>query len=147
MVPDHLKRFARAMRHEPAPAEKILWRGLRSRLLAGFKFRRQHPLPPYILDFYCHSAGVVVELDGDSHVDPQCRRADADRQAVIEAAGLVVLRFWNPEVFDNTDGVLETIYQTCLGRAEVLNPLSPCSEGERGSICPDTPQAARPDKL
>ena len=116
MVPDHLKRFARTMRREPAPAENILWRGLRSRRLVGYKFRRQHPFPPYILDFYCHAAGVVVELDGESHVDPACRRADAVRQAALESAGLLVLRFWNAELFDDGESVLETIYQACLAR-------------------------------
>ena len=68
-IDDELLRRARAMRHEPAPAEKKLWRLLRDRQLNGFKFRRQHRVAGYIADFYCHEASLVVELDGASHGD------------------------------------------------------------------------------
>ena len=69
-----LRRFAREMRREPTPAEETIWRLVRNRRLAGFKFRRQHPLGPYILDSYCPRARVLVELDGDSHATPRVRR-------------------------------------------------------------------------
>ena len=63
-----LLEFARRMRREPSPAEDAMWRLLRNRRLAGFRFRRQHPIPPYITDFYCSVAKLVIELDGDTHL-------------------------------------------------------------------------------
>src|SRR5688572_24268504 len=99
-IDDELLRRARAMRHDPAPAEKKLWRLLRDRQLAGFKFRRQHRLAGYIADFYCHEVLLVVERDGDSHGD---RVAYDDRRTRrIERQGYHVIRFLNDDVFRHT---------------------------------------------
>jgi very-short-patch-repair endonuclease len=88
-------------------AERKLWAVLRDRRLHGFKFRRQHPLGPYVLDFFYETHKLVIEVDGGQHAD---RAADdAVRTAWLEKEGCRVLRFWNNDVLINLDGVLQTI--------------------------------------
>src|ERR1700729_2031189 len=98
---------ARAMRGAPTDSELRLWRLLRDRRLSGFKFRRQVPIGPYIVDFLCVSAKLVVEVDGSPHAESL---PDEARDAYLESQGWKVLRFWNNEVLRNREGVLETIY-------------------------------------
>lgn len=98
---------ARQLRKEMTPAERILWTHLRNRRFAGFKFRRQQPIDHYIADFFCASARVVIELDGDTHMGKEER--DAQRQASIESHDLRVIRFWNSEVYDELEWVLDAI--------------------------------------
>jgi very-short-patch-repair endonuclease len=100
---------ARELRRFSTEAEKRLWQALRSRRLAGFKFRRQVWLSGYVADFYCAEARLVVEADGGQH-DGQ-REHDARRSAVLEREGFRVIRFWNHDVIDNLDGVLAGISQ------------------------------------
>ena len=98
---------ARDLRRTMTDAERRLWSHLRSRQLQGYKFRRQHPLGPYVLDFFCEQEKLVVEVDGGQHaVDAE---RDARRTRWLEAHGCRVLRFWNNEVLQDTDGVLATI--------------------------------------
>lgn len=101
--------FARQMRREPTPAEEAVWRLLRNRRLAGFKFRRQHPVGLYIADFYSSASALVVELDGDSHTTAEGQEHDRTRHTYLRTLGLEVLRFWNFEVTENPDGVVEQI--------------------------------------
>ena len=96
---------ARALRAAMTDAEQALWRALRQKQLDGTRFRRQQPLGPYVADFYCAAAKLIVEVDGGQHADG----ADAARDAWLAARGYRVLRFWNPDVRDNLEGVLETI--------------------------------------
>jgi very-short-patch-repair endonuclease len=128
-------RLARTLRRPLTPAEAVLWRELRGKRLGGFKFRRQQPVGPYVADFFCAAAGLVVELDGDSHVGREDH--DARRTADLEAAGLRVVRFWNPEVYDNLDGVLTAIYDACAARASARDVVpdrpASASEEERGT--------------
>ena len=112
----NLRHLARAMRRGPTPAEEALWRLFRDRRLAGFKFRRQHPFGPYILDGYCPRARLVVEADGDTHGTPGGRAADHDRDAYLAANGILVLRFWNTEISDDPDAVIERIAAACAER-------------------------------
>ena len=91
------------------PAERRLWRGLRNRRLGGFRFRRQHTIGPYIADFACIEAHLVVELDGDQHGRGEAPARDGVRDAYMEGAGWRVERFWNEEVFRNMEGVLNVI--------------------------------------
>ena len=105
---------ARSLRRRIVPAETILWSVLRNRALAGFKFRRQHPVGPYIVDFACLGSKVIVELDGATHLRSQ--RADRKRSAFLASEGWQVLRFWNTEVYDDLEPVTEVIYQACLTR-------------------------------
>jgi len=104
---------ARELRREMTPQERKLWYALRGKQLRGLRFRRQHPFPPYILDFYCHSHKLVVELDGGQHNEPANVDYDQQRTAWIESQGLRVLRFWNNEVDKNLDGVLDAIVEAC----------------------------------
>lgn len=102
---------ARALRQASTTAEQLLWRHLRNRQLAGAKFRRQHPLGPYILDFVCLEQGLVIELDGGQHADLQAQAYDQQRSAWLQQQGLRVLRFWNHEVVQQTNEVLARVLQ------------------------------------
>lgn len=97
---------ARRLRGDPTQAERVLWRALRHDAL-GVRFRRQHPITPYVADFACVSARLVVEVDGGQHGGD----TDAARDAAMIAAGWRVLRFWNNEVMANTDGVVRRIVE------------------------------------
>ncbi len=103
-----MNRFARALRKNATDAEQHLWNELRGRRLAGFKFRRQRPFGPYVCDFICLEASIVVELDGSQHLERS--DYDARRDAFIRSYGYRVLRFWNGDVLDRTESVMETIF-------------------------------------
>ena len=96
---------ARHLRNTSTEAEKKLWARLRNRQLNGAKFRRQHPLPPYVADFFCEDAKLVIELDGSQHTPEN----DAQRTKFLENKGYTVLRFWNNDLTNNMQGVLEQI--------------------------------------
>ncbi len=98
--------FARTMRAEPTDAEHRLWQHLRAGRLPGFKFRRQQPLGNYIVDFVCLEARLIVELDGGQHNGSV---SDVARDSWLTSQGFVVLRFWNSDVFENLEGVVERI--------------------------------------
>ena len=98
---------AKELRKEQTPAERMLWRVLRDRAVNGLKFRRQHPLDGFVLDFFCPEVKLCVELDGGIH-DSQVER-DAERTAQLAARGLRVIRFRNEEVEDDMTSVLHRI--------------------------------------
>jgi len=107
LQPGGIKRRARRLRHAATDAENLLWSKFRARQFTGVKFRRQHPVGPYIVDFAVIGARVIVEIDGGQHasrVEP-----DARRTGFLESRGYRVLRFWNHEVFENIEGVLAAI--------------------------------------
>jgi len=112
--------FARKMRHESVTTEFQLWQCLRNRQLNGFKFRRQHPKPPFIANFYCAEVKLVVELDGDSHSEQQTY--DASRTLRLERDGLHVIRFVNDDVHRFLDAVLEEILRECESLADRNHP-------------------------
>jgi very-short-patch-repair endonuclease len=89
-------------------AEKAMWRLLRSRQLAGFKFRRQQPIRRYIVDFVCFSHSLIVEIDGGQHADSE---TDEVRSRFLAREGFRALRFWNHEVMENRDGVCARILE------------------------------------
>ncbi len=101
-----LRNFARQMRRDPTPAEQRLWYLLRGRRFSGFKFRRQVPLGPYIADFLCFDARLVIEADGGQHADSSM---DEERTAWLMENGFRVLRFWNAEILGNPTGVGDAI--------------------------------------
>ena len=101
------KDFARRLRGGLTDAEQTLWHHLRNRALMGRKFRRQHPVGPYITDFACVESRLIVELDGSQHLsDP----GDIARTSQIELHGYRVLRFWDNDALTNTEAVLAVIY-------------------------------------
>lgn len=98
---------ARQLRRDMTDAERLLWRHLRASQL-GHRFRRQHPIGPYIVDFACLSAGLVIEVDGGQHFEPV---SDARRDAFLRGEGFRLLRFWNNDVLQNPEGALGMILQ------------------------------------
>ncbi len=100
------QQFARALRNEPTDCERKLWQFLRLRQLDGFRFRRQVPIGRYIADFACIEAKLIIELDGGQHQDSA---RDLSRDAELIALGYCVLRFWNNQVLQETEAVLEEI--------------------------------------
>ena len=120
---------ARALRQSAMPPEVKLWLALRNGTLDGTKFRRQLPCGAYILDLAAVSARLAVEVDGESHYAGDGPARDAERDAWLEAQGWQVLRFTNPEVLRNLEGVLETIRDVLRGFPHP-NPL-PEGKGEQ----------------
>ena len=105
----------RGLRRPGTDSENVLWVALRSRRFEGFKFRRQHPCGPYIVDFFCAAHRLVVELDGGQHFEPLVQAYDARRTAFLARRGLRVLRFQSDAVFHELPAVLEVI-ATALAR-------------------------------
>ena len=97
---------ARTMRRLPTEAERVMWGLLRGRQLDGMKFRRQAPIGPYIADFVCFDAKLIVECDGGQHADSA---HDSHRDAWLRSRDFTILRFWNGEVIENPLGVTATI--------------------------------------
>src|SRR5438067_8513151 len=100
---------AGALRDRQQPAEKYLWQALRQLPVQGSHFRRQVPIGPYIVDFACLAARLIIELDGGQHSRDDVAAQDRKRQLWLEAEGYRVLRFWNSDLGDNLEGVVETI--------------------------------------
>lgn len=118
---------ARELRRTATPAEQVLWELIRSRRIAGAKFRRQQPLGRYIADFYCHEARLVVEADGAPHFPAPPHQLARD--ALLGACGIEVLRFENCDILQQPDAVVDTIHRVLLDR---LPPPLPPGEGAGG---------------
>ncbi len=102
-----LRDRARELRRNPTEAEKVLWHHLRLKQLDGYRFRRQHPIGTYIVDFSCFEKSLVIELDGGRHSEQA--EYDNTRTSWLEANGCTVLRFWNSQIMNEIDAVLEAI--------------------------------------
>lgn len=102
-----LRDRARTMRANPTDAERRLWTMLRDRRMPAAKFRRQHVIAPYIVDFACIERQLIIEADGSQHAESI---ADRRRDAFLRARGFRILRFWNNDVFENPAGVFDSIY-------------------------------------
>jgi adenine-specific DNA-methyltransferase len=116
---DHPKliRIARVLRKHDTWAEKLLWRWLRNRRFSNYKFRRQHPMGPHVLDFFCEEAQLNIELDGSQHGFPEQKHADVQRDAWLESRGIKVLRFWNSRLRREAQPIRDTIWWTLQQRA------------------------------
>ena len=108
-------------------AERVVWYGVRAHRLNGASFRRQAPIGPFIVDFVCHDARVIVEIDGGQHFEDAHEKRDAQRDAFLAGKGYRVLRFSNHDVMSNRGGVLEAIANAVLGASP--SPPSPASGG------------------
>ena len=113
----------RRLRTEMTSAEKILWTKLRSKQCYLFKFRRQHAIGPFIVDFFCPERSLVIEIDGDIHAEKTKQTKDRQRQRYLCSLGLQVIRYTNHEVLTNLNGVIE----------HLLTVLSPDSTSPRPS--------------
>jgi very-short-patch-repair endonuclease len=100
---------ARDLRNNPTKAEELLWHKLKRKQRRGVDFHRQKPIHYYIVDFYCPSLFLEIEIDGGVHSDPDVQNSDLLRQAELEELGVVFLRFTNKEVFSNMDQVVQEI--------------------------------------
>jgi len=108
---------ARQLRQDETWAEKLLWRWLRDRRFSGYKFRRQHPLGSYTLDFFCEEAALNVELDGSQHGFPDQRKHDLEREKFLQSRGIKTLRFWNSHLRKNAPSIRDAIFQQLQARA------------------------------
>jgi very-short-patch-repair endonuclease len=126
---------ARRLRREQTDEEKELWRALRAGRFAGFKFRRQHPLKEYILDFYSPVAKLSIELDGFQHGLPERRQHDKEREKFLASEGVEELRFWNHQWWENREGILLEIWNAlhrrtgCVAVMRTVQPSLSSAEG------------------
>jgi len=105
-------RIAKTLRKRSTNAENVLWRHLRAKRFRGIKFRRQQPIGTYIVDFVCFEKRIVIEVDGGGHISEKVQ--DNERDRWLGKEGFKVLRFWNNEVLQNIEGVLEVISRELL---------------------------------
>jgi len=110
-LPTSVRRNARALRRNMTDAERLLWSRLRMGQL-GFRFRRQHPIAPYVIDFYCIERRLAIELDGGQHNESAGIASDRHRSARLRTQGIQTLRFWDNDVLNNIDGVLQIILES-----------------------------------
>ena len=106
-----LKNIRQRLRNDCSESEHRLWFRLKSRQLNGYKFRRQQGIGPYVVDFYCPTLHLVIEIDGDSHFDEISQIQDQRRDQYLENINIRVLRFTNLEIKENIEGVLQKIVQ------------------------------------
>jgi len=125
---------ARQLRRQASPIEDHVWGFLRNGHVDGLKFRRQHPIGRYVVDFYCHACRLVIEIDGPSHNDQE--EDDLNRTLWLNQNGYRVIRFTNNDVLKNPNGVREAIREACrwtgsLTRFASGEPTSPRGRGEQ----------------
>jgi methylmalonyl-CoA mutase cobalamin-binding domain/chain len=137
-LPEELKNRIREMRRNATDAEALLWHILRNRAFHNAKFRRQHPVGGYILDFYCHEAKLAIELDGSQHNEDEQVKYDEERAKILrEQHGIEVIRFWNSELLNKTEEVLNTLWDVLDERLAPSSPaLPPAGEGSNPPLPP-----------
>jgi very-short-patch-repair endonuclease len=126
-----LKPIRKSLRNSLSPAEAIFWKNLQRSQVEGMKFRRQHSIGSYVVDFYCPECRLAIEVDGEGHFNSIKAEYDARRTAYLNKLNVQVLRFENRIVFENLQGVLETIRRTLAarrkpgGKGRTYHPLTP----------------------
>ncbi len=110
---------ARRLRKDETWAEKLMCRWLRDRRFSDYKFRRQHPIGIYYLDFFCEEAELNVELDGSQHGFPDQRKHDMERENFLQTRGIKTVRFWNSHLRRKQQSVRDTIFRELQGRAPI----------------------------
>lgn len=124
-VPREVQLAARRLRRAMTPAEQTLWQALRRQHLTGLRFRRQHAVGPFILDFYCPASHLVVEVDGGVHEEPEQAARDAARTEALAAYGYHILRVSNEQVLSDVNAVVRSIVQEASMRAASLPDRGP----------------------
>jgi very-short-patch-repair endonuclease len=102
-------RIAGDLRKSMTPAEKVLWERLRNRQIKGLRFRRQHPIKDFVVDFFCYDALLVIEVDGTVHDETSQKERDEQRTIILKKLGLKEIRFTNTEVINHTDQIIKRI--------------------------------------
>lgn len=110
-MPSEVLARCRNLRRGSTDAETFLWVFLRNKRLKGAKFRRQHPVGPYVLDFYCHEVKLAIEVDGSGHLEDDQIKADEKRTEFLNQNGIRVIRFYNHQVLNEIEGVLSVIWE------------------------------------
>ena len=153
-IPPDILKHARSLRSKQTDAEQLLWGLVRDRRFAGKKFRRQHPIGRYTLDFYCHECRLAVEFDGGQHNDEETRSRDDMRSRFLREQGVRVVRFWNHDVFLQTESVLESLWDEVHGDVGYSDPSPqtplPVGEGllsKREGVAPEGQGLAPVDLL
>ena len=126
-----LKTKARILRSNMTDAEQFLWARLRRKQMLGMPFYRQKPIGQFIVDFYAPRVGLVIELDGGQHFEPEQQHYDQQRSLFLEQQGLTVLRFTNLDVFKNIEGVMEIVFCAVQNKLACFEnpPCPPFSKG------------------
>jgi very-short-patch-repair endonuclease len=135
---------ARALRKRLTPQEVKLWVKLRELKSLGYHFRRQAPVGPYIVDFLSFRSRLVIEADGGQHGMLEGVRADRVRDSFLHAQGFRILRFWNSDIDQNLDGVMESILASLTASISTLAGENPIERSHRGLPPPDQPSAGHP---
>ncbi|MGQ0621017.1 MAG: endonuclease domain-containing protein [Panacagrimonas sp.] len=123
---------ARQLRATMTDAENLMWHLLRDRRFGGLKFRRQHPLPPCVLDFYCQALKLGVELDGGQHNEDSAQCRDLARSRVLQDHGIHVIRYWNHDVLMRTEEVLSDLWDRVQALSDSPSPAPPGHPLPRG---------------
>src|SRR5262245_18773510 len=110
-------RIARNLRKWDSWGERLIWSWLRDHRFANYKFRRQHPVGPHILDFFCNEAKLDIEMDGFQHGRPEHQAADSERDEYLQSQGIMVLRFWSSRLRQDKEAIRETIWRILQERA------------------------------
>jgi very-short-patch-repair endonuclease len=135
---------ARTLRKRLTPQEVKLWVKLRELKSLGYRFRRQAPVGPYIVDFISFRSRLVIEADGGQHGMPEGARSDQVRDRLLHAQGFKILRFWNSDIDQNLDGVMESVLASLDSSASTLCEIDKSDPSHRGSPPPDQPSAGHP---
>jgi very-short-patch-repair endonuclease len=133
---------ARQLRKRETWPEKLVWSWLRDRRFNSYKFRRQHPVGIYYLDFFCDEAALNIELDGRQHGFPDRQNHDAERAAFLQSRGIKTLRFWNSHLRRNAQSIRDTIFNELQARAP--HPLPDYTAGRMPRVERNLVQEARP---
>jgi very-short-patch-repair endonuclease len=140
---------ARALRQKQTWAERLMWSWLRDCRFSAYKFRRNHPLGRYFLDFYCHEASLSIELDGGQHGHPEHQAHDAERTQFLASMGIKELRFWNSKLRREKQAIRDTIFRELQSRSphplpEYTRPMPPPETGKGKSESPESPESPSP---
>jgi len=136
-----IRQGAKNLRQESTPAENIIWYYLRAKRFLGLKFKRQVPIKNYIVDFVCFDENLIIELDGSQHLQDKSIKYDIKRDDFLKSQNFKILKFFNDEIYNNIEGVLEKIYNVVFNNDIIYSNLEPplpqpLSHGGRGERTP-----------